>query len=92
MDIHIEKLKELDTNFVKQYEDYCKVCDLLLDAYLMGFNQGYSEGFKLKKDPETLVNETLEELVDEAGLDPKVVLRRLYCPQQTEDNGECNCE
>lgn len=72
-------------------QDYFKVCDLLLDAYLMGYNNGVLRG----RNPDINdigANETLEELVKEVGLDPKVVLRRLYCPQQTEENGECNCE
>lgn len=72
-------------------QDYFKVCDLLLDAYLMGFNNGISRG----NNPDindTGAQETLEELVIEAGLNPKTVLRRLYCPQQTEENGECSCD
>lgn len=67
-------------------KDFYKICDLLLDAYLMGFN----DGFQPNAEPNS--REVLEELVKEVGLDPKVVLRRLYCPQQTEENGECNCD
>lgn len=67
------------------------VCDLLLDAYLVGFNGGISRG-RYPDINDSGAQEALEELVKEAGLDPKIVLRRLYCPQQTEDNGECNCD
>ena len=73
-------------------QDYFKVCDLLLDAYLIGFNEGYGAGLADDPNPEVRSRENLEELVKEEGLDPEVVLRRLYCPQQTQENGECNCE
>ena len=71
-------------------QDYFKVCDLILDAYLMGISEGMSiDPFSEGAVPAI---EALTPLVEEVGLDPKVVLRRLYCPQQTEDNGECTCE
>lgn len=87
----------------RQYkDDYFKVCDLLVDAWIMGHNSGYSlakEEDYIKRmrldapEPrESTIDKDLEELVKEVGLDPKVVLRRLYCPQQTEDNGECSCQ
>ena len=82
----------MEEDYRRLYKDYMKVCDLLLDAYLCGFSDGYEEGYHKVASPRTKANETLEELVKEEGLDPKVVLRRLYCPQQTEENGECTCE
>jgi hypothetical protein len=82
----------VDFNKWRQYrDDYLEVCDLLLDAYLVGFNEGYGAGLAEDNNPEVRSRENLEELVKEAGLDPKVVLRRLYC-QQIEENGECDCE
>lgn len=77
----------VDFNQWRQYrDDYFKVCDLLLDAYLHGFN----DGFRPNAEPNS--KEVLEELVRGEGLDPKIVLRRLYCPQQIEENGECKCD
>lgn len=74
----------------RQSSDFYKVCDLLLDAYLMGINEGMSiDPFSEGAVPAI---EALTPLVEEVGLDPKVVLRSLYCPQQTEENGECGCQ
>lgn len=73
-------------------QDYLKVCDLLLDAYLIGFNEGYGAGLADDHNPDVRSRENLEDLVNGEGLNPKIVLRRLYCPQQTEDNGECTCD
>ncbi len=65
--------------------------DLLLDAYLVGFNEAYRQ--KSENDfSARLTLSNLEELVTGANLDPKKVLRRLYCPQQIEENGECSCQ
>lgn len=83
--------EELSSNYKQLKDDFHKVCDLLLDAYLMGFNNALLRG----RNPDindTGAQETLEELVREEGLDPKIVLRRLYCPQQIEENGECKCD
>ncbi len=91
MSVFGQIVDEMEEEYSRLYKDYMKVCDLLLDAYLMGYNNGILEGI----DPQpgdTGAQEALEELVKEEGLDPKVVLRRLYCPQQTEENGECTCE
>ena len=83
----VDKMQE---DYSRLYKDYLKVCDLLLDAYLIGFDEGRLS--HVYKSPETYSKANLTTLVKEEGLDPKVVLRRLYCPQQTEDNGECTCE
>ncbi len=91
MSVFGQIVDEMEEDYSRLYKDYMKVCDLLLDAYLMGFNSGVSRGRSPGFD-DCGAQQVLEELVKEEGLDPKVVLRRLYCPQQTEENGECTCE
>jgi hypothetical protein len=91
MSVFGQIVDEMEEEYSQLYKDYMKVCDLLLDAYLMGFNSGVSRGRSPEFD-DCGAQQVLEELVKEEGLDPKVVLRRLYCPQQTEENGECTCE
>lgn len=82
-------------NFNKwlQYrDDYYIVCDLLIDAYLCGYNSGLADG---RQGTLQFLNPEgeLTELVEGEGLDPKKVLRRLTCKQQTEDPyGDCSCE
>ena len=61
-----------------------------MDAYLTGFDEGYGAGLANDHNPKVRSRENLESLVKEDGLDPKVILRRLYC--QTEENGECSCD
>lgn len=73
-------------------KDFYKICDLLLDAYIVGFNSGLEDERRGANGKYCQPELELSELVKEVGLDPKVVLRRLYCPQQTEENGECTCD
>lgn len=67
-------------------KENAKLSDLLLDAYICGYNDG-RQGMEPNPEP------VLTELVEGEGLDPKKVLRRLSCKQQTEDPyGDCSCE
>ncbi len=82
---------ELEDDIRVLAEENTMLGDLLLDAYLTGYNAGTADG--RQGSTEYLNSEgDLEELVNQVGLDPKKVLRRLYCPQQTEENGECSCQ
>lgn len=83
--------QEILGDYPRLSSDFYKVCDLLLDAYLTGYNAGTADG--RQGSTEYLNSEgDLEELVTGIGLDPKIVLRRLYCLQQIEENGECKCQ
>lgn len=88
--------QEILGDYPRLTSDYYTVCDLLLDAYLCGFNSGAEmvrNGFDTAiMEYEMPTESVLTELVTGANLDPKKVLRRLYCPQQTEENGECSCD
>jgi hypothetical protein len=81
------ELTDLELDLARQLD---LVGDLLIDAYLVGYNSGLYDASSNKEGQsiDLSMQEDLEDLVRGQGLDCKEVLRRLYCNQQI-SGGDC---